>query len=150
MYAALRWVEAHGGEHILAIGRREVLDLYLKAGLRSVERSIRSGAVVFDLLHASTGDLRSRLQEFTGLLTRLEEKVAWQLDFPFRRPAPCFHGGAFFSAIGESFQDLSRSRDVINADVLDAWFPTAPGRSPISRNTCHGCFEHRRQPTARD
>jgi histidinol-phosphate/aromatic aminotransferase/cobyric acid decarboxylase-like protein len=127
MYAALRWVEAHGGEHILAIGRREVLDLYLKAGLRSVERSVRSGAVVFDLLHASTGDLRSRLQEFTGLLTRLEEKVAWQLDFPFRRPAPCFHGGAFFSAIGESFQDLSRSRDVINADVLDAWFPTAPG-----------------------
>ena len=38
----------------------------------------------------------------------------------------CFHGGAFFDAIGETFTDLSRRHDVINADVLDAWFPPAP------------------------
>src|SRR5205823_3225601 len=36
------------------------------------------------------------------------------------------HGGAFFDAIGDTFQDLSRRRGVINADVLDAWFRPAP------------------------
>src|SRR5688572_8762176 len=33
MYAAFRWVESHGGRHIVAIGRREILDLYLRSGL---------------------------------------------------------------------------------------------------------------------
>jgi histidinol-phosphate/aromatic aminotransferase/cobyric acid decarboxylase-like protein len=37
------------------------------------------------------------------------------------------HGGAFFSAIGEDFSHLDRSRDIIPADVLDAWFDPAPG-----------------------
>lgn len=39
----------------------------------------------------------------------------------------CFHGGAFFEAIGENFEDLWRREQIINADVLDAWFPPAPG-----------------------
>jgi histidinol-phosphate/aromatic aminotransferase/cobyric acid decarboxylase-like protein/GNAT superfamily N-acetyltransferase len=127
MYAALRWVEAHGGERIAAIGRREVLDLYLKTGLELVGRSAQSGAVTYDLLHASTAALRARLQDFAGLLERLEEKTDWRLSFPFRKPTTCFHGGAFFPAVGESFDALERSRNVINADVLDAWFPPAPG-----------------------
>jgi len=38
----------------------------------------------------------------------------------------CFHGGAFFEAVGEGFETLYRSTEVINADVLDAWFPPAP------------------------
>lgn len=39
----------------------------------------------------------------------------------------CFHGGAFFEAIGPRFDDLGRAAGVINADVLDAWFDPAPG-----------------------
>jgi histidinol-phosphate/aromatic aminotransferase/cobyric acid decarboxylase-like protein/GNAT superfamily N-acetyltransferase len=127
MYAALRWVEAHGGEHVVAIGRREVLDLYLKAGLEPTGQSAQSGAVTYDLLHATTATLRARLREFSGLLDRLEEKTDWQLSFPFRKPTACFHGGAFFSVIGERFDSLERSPTIINADVLDAWFPPAPG-----------------------
>ena len=46
---------------------------------------------------------------------------------PISEPEVCFHGGAFFEAIGESFETLHRSAEVINADVLDAWFPPAPG-----------------------
>jgi histidinol-phosphate/aromatic aminotransferase/cobyric acid decarboxylase-like protein/GNAT superfamily N-acetyltransferase len=127
MYASLRWVEAHGGERVVAIGRREVLDLYLKGGLEPTGQSAQSGAVTYDLLHATTTALRERLREFSGLLDRLEEKTDWQLNFPFRKPTACFHGGAFFSAIGGHFDALERSRTIINADVLDAWFPPAPG-----------------------
>jgi histidinol-phosphate/aromatic aminotransferase/cobyric acid decarboxylase-like protein len=42
------------------------------------------------------------------------------------RGGTCFHGGAFFEAIGEGFDALDRRHGVINADVLDAWFPPAP------------------------
>jgi histidinol-phosphate/aromatic aminotransferase/cobyric acid decarboxylase-like protein len=41
-------------------------------------------------------------------------------------PRRCYHGGAFFEAIGDDFATLERSHTVINADVLDAWFPPSP------------------------
>src|SRR5258706_7124442 len=40
--------------------------------------------------------------------------------------APCFHGGAFFEAIGADFDYLERRHEIINADVLDAWFDPSP------------------------
>ena len=45
---------------------------------------------------------------------------------PSRIPGVCYHGGAFFEAIGEDFSRLAHHGDIINADVLDAWFPPAP------------------------
>jgi len=39
----------------------------------------------------------------------------------------CYHGGAFFDAIGARFERIDRAPEVINADVLDAWFPPSPG-----------------------
>lgn len=126
MYAAFRWAESHGGRAIAAIGRREVLDLYLKAGLRPIGLSTQSGAVTYDFLHATVADLRTRSDDYADLLGRLEKRTDWRLNFPFRKPAACFHGGAFFTAIGERFENLSRHHDIINADVLDAWFPPAP------------------------
>ena len=126
MYAAFRWVEAHGGRHIVAIGRREILELYLKVGLLPAGKSVRSGAVTYDLLHASIPEIRATLLPFRGTLARLQGKVRWQLNFGFQRPAECFHGGAFFKAIGEGFNTLERRDTIINADVLDAWFPPAP------------------------
>jgi histidinol-phosphate/aromatic aminotransferase/cobyric acid decarboxylase-like protein len=50
----------------------------------------------------------------------------WQLGIAFHSPAECYHGGAFFDAIGDQFDDLNRRKDIISADVLDAWFPPAP------------------------
>ena len=126
MYAAFRWVEAHGGTHIVAIGRREILDLYLKVGLEPMGLSVRSGCVTYDLLHATVGQCRAALLPFRGALLRLQGKVHWQLNFNFHKPAECFHGGAFFKAIGENFDNLERHSDIINADVLDAWFPPSP------------------------
>lgn len=37
-----------------------------------------------------------------------------------------FHGGRLFEAIGPSFAALEREREIISADVLDAWFDPAP------------------------
>jgi GNAT superfamily N-acetyltransferase len=58
MYGALRWIEAEGGTRIVAIGRREVLRLYLKAGLKPLGRSTQSGAVTYELLSSTVADLR--------------------------------------------------------------------------------------------
>lgn len=126
MYAALRWVEARGGERIVGIGRQQVMDLYLRGGLQGTGRTVTSGQVSYELMHASVTELREHCTRFSGLLTRLEERTDWQLPFGFRRPAACFHGGAFFEAIGERFEELERRHSIINADVLDAWFPPAP------------------------
>lgn len=40
--------------------------------------------------------------------------------------AKAFHGGASFEFIGARFDDLSRIKNCINADVLDAWFDPSP------------------------
>src|SRR5438552_2850235 len=72
MYAAFRWVEAHGGTRIIAIGRREVVDMYLRSGLTPLGMSVRSGAVTYDLLQVTTSALRQRMKDFGGLLERLE------------------------------------------------------------------------------
>ena len=37
-----------------------------------------------------------------------------------------YHGGDFFQGIGEDFLTLEKSEQVINADVLDAWFDPSP------------------------
>ena len=127
MYATYRWVEAHGGTRIIGIGRREVMNLYQRVGLQPLGLSTQSGAITFDLVQGTITGLRQRCADFAPVLARLEARTAWRLSFPFRQPAPCFHGGAFFSAIGASFDRLERRHEIINADVLDAWFPPAPG-----------------------
>jgi histidinol-phosphate/aromatic aminotransferase/cobyric acid decarboxylase-like protein len=126
-YAAFRWVESHGGSHLVAIGRREILDFYKRIGLKPAGKFTRSGQVTYDLLHATVEHVRAGLQQFSGLLARVEAKTDWGLNFTFQKPAACFHGGAFFKAIGEGFENLERKDAIINADVLDAWFPPSPG-----------------------
>jgi histidinol-phosphate/aromatic aminotransferase/cobyric acid decarboxylase-like protein len=56
----------------------------------------------------------------------MERGIDWQLHIGFHRPATCFHGGTFFEAIGPRFDALHRRHEVINADVLDAWFAPSP------------------------
>jgi histidinol-phosphate/aromatic aminotransferase/cobyric acid decarboxylase-like protein len=41
-------------------------------------------------------------------------------------PGACAHGGAFFDAVGTEFGNLHARAEVVNADVLDAWFDPAP------------------------
>lgn len=126
MYGALRWIESRGGTRVMAIGRREVMGLYEKAGLVPTGQTAVSGAVTFDVMTATVEALRARAEAIAPMIARIEAATAWELDIAFRRPAPCFHGGTFFEAIGPQFDALDRRHDVINADVLDAWFPPSP------------------------
>ena len=125
MYAALRYVEARGGTQIIGMGRCALKPLYAKAGLRFFGLAIQSGAVEYELMGAEVAQIRAKFAGSPPLLRRLRHGVLWNLPFPFE--TACAHGGAFFGAIGETFQTLGRRREVVNADVLDAWFPPAPG-----------------------
>ncbi|MET9505597.1 aminotransferase class I/II-fold pyridoxal phosphate-dependent enzyme [Streptomyces sp. NPDC006622] len=129
MYAALRWIAARGGRRVVAMGRTELLDMYLAAGLRPVGRTVHGGALTFEVLTGGVGELtRVSMDRYRALVERLRSAVDWRLDVPFA-PGPdgCEHGGASFTAIGTDFRSLHRRHEVVAADVLDAWFPPAPG-----------------------
>lgn len=126
MYGVLRWVDARGGHRVVAIGRREVLPMYLASGLRGTGLQTRSGDVTYELMHSSTEDLGAAAAAQSAFVNRLEHQVQWDLPMPFRKPAACFHGGAFFDAVGDDFHALDTAAAIINADVLDAWFDPAP------------------------
>lgn len=126
MYAAFRWIEEHGGEQIIAMGRTEVLSIYQSFGAQLVGQRIVSGAVTFELMKTSVSCLERFLKRNRSMLERLGERVRWEMGFPFLEEPCCFHGGAFFEAIGAGFKSLDRREAIVNADVLDAWFPPSP------------------------
>ncbi|MCT7353823.1 histidinol-phosphate aminotransferase family protein [Streptomyces sp. 15-116A] len=129
MYAALRWIAARGGRRVVAMGRTELLGMYRAAGLRPVGRTVHSGAVTFEVLTGDVSELTQRATDRYGtVLERLRSAVDWRLDVAFApRPDGCEHGGASFSALGTDFRSLDRRHRIVMADVLDAWFPPAPG-----------------------
>lgn len=126
MVAAFRWIEARGGEKVVAIGRDEVAGMYVRGGMLPTGLAVSSGAVSFELMHADVAQVRADFDALESVVAAIERSVEWRLHVPLRKPAACFHGGESFDAIGTGFDDLARHRDIINADVLDAWFPPAP------------------------
>ena len=127
MWAAYRWIDTHGGTNIMAIGKLEVLDLYLKLGFEATDLTVTSGDVNFQLIHGNIKNLNKHVSNhLVPLYKKLMSKCHWQLAIPFFKPTDCYHGGAFFNAIGATFNDLNKRHDIINADVLDAWFPPSP------------------------
>jgi histidinol-phosphate/aromatic aminotransferase/cobyric acid decarboxylase-like protein/predicted GNAT family N-acyltransferase len=126
MYAALRWVEDHGATRVIIIGRTEVAELYARVGMRRLGRTVRSGAVTYELMAATLAELRERLPIFARLLRRVAPRVTWSLTMPFERLPGTFHGGASHEVLGPRPAPSQRAA-VIAADVLDAWFPPAPG-----------------------
>jgi len=127
MWAAFRWIQALGGKKILAIGRAEVLDLYVKLGFTASEKKVNSGEVSFTLIHGEVEELNGFIEtHFKSLFQKIKHQCTWKLGIDFFKPSACYHGGAFFEAIGTEFDDLNKRLQIINADVLDAWFDPAP------------------------
>jgi len=126
MYAAFRWVEARGGTRIVAIGRQEIRSIHLRVGLKPTGQDVQAGKVTYGLLHGTMADVHAALPGVRPILDRAQQEMAWQIGVAFDTPASCYHGGRFFEAVGDEFQTLDRLESVINADVLDAWFPPSP------------------------
>lgn len=120
MREALRLVRERGGERILIMGRRELVPFYAKFGLRALGVEFRSGRVEYALMTASVAELDRHNRPRAGVDSWLNIRAG-------ASGGACPHGGEFFSAVGTGFDDLSRRRAIINADVLDAWFAPAPG-----------------------
>jgi histidinol-phosphate/aromatic aminotransferase/cobyric acid decarboxylase-like protein len=126
MYAAVRYIEDHGGQRVVAIGRREILPLYRKVGLRATGQVARCGQVDFELLCGDVGELRRHAAQ-SSVLRRLARRCDWRLAMPLDPRPACFHGGgALFDLIGDDLAHLERRRQIVRADVLDAWFPPSP------------------------
>jgi histidinol-phosphate/aromatic aminotransferase/cobyric acid decarboxylase-like protein len=126
-YGALCYILSQKGQTIVAIGRLEVLDVYLKVGMKSLGLKVCSGKVTYELLCANANDLKKvlRLQK---VFSFIEQRVIWKLNgVNFLNFDSCYHGGESFEAIGDEFNELQNKDEVINADVLDAWFDPAPG-----------------------
>ena len=126
MYAAFRWSEARGGTRIVAIGRKEIRNIHLRVGLKPTGQDVQSGAVTYGLLHGTMADIHAALPGVRPILDRVKTEMSWRIGVAFDTPAACYHGGKFFAAVGDEFQTLERLDSVINADVLDAWFPPSP------------------------
>jgi histidinol-phosphate/aromatic aminotransferase/cobyric acid decarboxylase-like protein len=125
-YAAFRWVEERNGKNVVAMGRTDVLSIYLKFGMQLVNHQIKVGAVTFELLKITVAQLRTFAESHHRFYKGLLSQIEWDMDFHFFKPPVCFHGGAFFDAIGTGFDCLERRNRVVSADVLDAWFPPSP------------------------
>lgn len=127
MWAAFRWIQSFGGTRIMAIGRAEVLNMYLKLGFHATSNKVNAGSVTYTLIHSELDALSTFIERnYKTFFKRVSQYCEWKLPFDFFQPAACYHGGAFFDAIGTEFDDLARANDIINADVLDAWFDPPP------------------------
>ena len=126
MYAAFRWIEARGGTRVVAIGRQEIRRIHLRVGLKPTGQNVQSGAVTYGLLHGTLSDVHAALPGVRPILDRIQQEMSWRIGVAYNTPAVCYHGGKFFEAVGDEFQTLERLDSVINADVLDAWFPPSP------------------------
>ncbi|MQY08919.1 histidinol-phosphate aminotransferase family protein [Actinomadura macrotermitis] len=129
LHAALRWVVAHGGRRVAAMGRAELMEMYRGIGLAGTGRVIRSGAVEFELMTGDTAEMaRVSLERYGRILRTVAKRVVWELDTPFLPDEEaCYHGGASIGAIGERVDALDGRHAAVPADVLDAWYAPAPG-----------------------
>lgn len=125
-FSLFRFVEEKNGESIMTYGRIDLVDFYTKMGLADLGETLKSGEVEFRLMFGKTKAMRENCGKLEGLLKRVLPNVDNRLPFSLLKETKCYHGGKFFSAIGDDFQTLYKSKEIINADVLDAWFDPSP------------------------
>src|SRR6266498_2772775 len=77
MYAALRYIQFHGGKTVVGIGRLEVLEMYKHVGFHSLRKQVQAGNVTFELITAAVEDNRS---QFMKLIADLEQHTDWNLN----------------------------------------------------------------------
>lgn len=104
--------------------------MYAVFGLEPIGRTVKSGSVAFEVMSAdvAASTAISMSAPYAPIVEEWRTSLDWRLDTTIApRPDGCEHGGASFTAIGTGFDRLERRHQIVAADVLDAWFPPAPG-----------------------
>ncbi len=110
------------------MGRLEVMRLYRRIGFFAlvfafhVRRQLRVMTIDRKSIDESVDSSRKWQK-------RIASQIEWRLDFPFEPCAAgsaCYHGGASIERLGCDVEKIEAQTQVINADVLDAWFPPSP------------------------
>ncbi|MFT5144008.1 MAG: histidinol-phosphate/aromatic aminotransferase/cobyric acid decarboxylase-like protein [Rhodothermales bacterium] len=128
MYAAYRWASERGATHFVCMGRSgSSVGLYERIGFRPSSLAVRSGLVDYQIMTASAADFQDAIRDHESVLVRMEDAVDWDLPYEVREDNSCYHGGASVTALGDTFHRLEKSDMFVTADVLDAWYPPAPG-----------------------
>ena len=123
LYGAARWLQQHDARHCIAMGRQEVMRLYRRIGFSQLGKTIHSGQVKFELMMIERSKIDEAITRFTKVLERIVPKIKWKLGFPSSRKPACYHGGASIESMACDAKKVAFQKNIINADVLDAWFP---------------------------
>ena len=126
MYAASRWVQEHWRQAHHGMGRNVGHGSVSESWTEAAGGSIRSGSVSFELMSASVAELRNQLAR-SRMLRRTERVVDLAIAHSASRPRHVLSRLAGFArSHGDGLRNLDRRKDIINADVLDAWFKPSP------------------------
>jgi histidinol-phosphate/aromatic aminotransferase/cobyric acid decarboxylase-like protein len=128
LYASLRCVEERGGRRIVAIGREDLVPFYERYGLAPLGLRTRAGQVSYELMEAPVARIaRIARSRHRAVLERALRSIEWKAPEPLALDDACFHGGASVSAVPLAESTAASREGIVAADVLDAWFPPAPG-----------------------
>lgn len=127
MYASGKLIENQGGVNIMVLGRIGISEMYKKIGYNPIGKEIQSGKVKYEVMRSTCHEMIVTIENrYRRLLDAIYKTMDWEIGVPFYNLPECCHGGAFFNSIGDSFTTLEKSKAIINADVLDAWFDPCP------------------------
>lgn len=129
LYSAGRWLQAHGADSCIGMGRRDIMKLYQRIGFCDRGIRIQSGDVEFVLMTIDRKRVDDSIQGAERWRSRIAKQIDWGFDFPLEPASDhtaCYHGGQSIRAMGCDIQKIEAQTQVINSDVLDAWFPPSP------------------------
>lgn len=84
MYAAFRWVAAHGGTRIVAVSRRDNLTLFEHVGLRPIGPPVQTDSGSYMIVSATVDEMRRAHQPLMPFIERLKDAVDWDVGVPFQ------------------------------------------------------------------
>ncbi len=83
------------------------------------------------------------------MLERIRDEMTWDLGIAYDTPAACYHGGAFFEAVGDEFDSLEKLDAIITRMCWTPGFHRRRMWCKPSKSACHNFYARRRRPVAR-
>ncbi|MEZ4395115.1 MAG: histidinol-phosphate transaminase [Polyangiales bacterium] len=122
LLASAAWLDAHDVEDVVSIGHDGVVPTYQRYGASKVGVRFRAGAMEYEVLHSPMSEVRAAVARLSGLRRILEREGAQSEHDALT----CVHGGRALAVAGAELRAVGALDSVVDADVLDAWFPPSP------------------------